>query len=85
MLVAFLVLGPGKTMDMAKSAGKILGEVRRSMADISKVMDIDPQTVDFEGRNQTGVPRQKDPQTVDSEGRNQASVPRQKDPPDEVS
>ena len=61
MLVAFLVLGPGKTMNMAKGAGKILGEVRRSMAEISKVMDIDPQTMDLEARNQTGAPRRKDP------------------------
>ena len=61
MLVAFLVLGPAKTMNMAKGAGKILGEVRRSMADISKVMDIDPQTMDFDARNQTNVPGKKDP------------------------
>ncbi len=61
MLVAFLVLGPGKTMNMAKGAGKILGEVRRSMADLSKVMEIDSKTMDFDGRNQTNVPRKKDP------------------------
>lgn len=38
-LVAIIVLGPGKAIDMARSAGKMFGEVRRSFTDLSSTMD----------------------------------------------
>ena len=39
LVVALVVLGPGRTLDMARGAGKMLGEVRRAMTDLSKVME----------------------------------------------
>ena len=38
-LVAVIVLGPAKAVDMARSAGKMLGEVRRSFSDLSSSLE----------------------------------------------
>ena len=35
LLVAFLVLGPGKSIDMAKRTGKVLGDLRRAFGDVT--------------------------------------------------
>ena len=35
LLVAFLVLGPGKSIDMAKRTGKVLGDLRRAFSDVT--------------------------------------------------
>ena len=39
VVVAIIVLGPAKAIDMARSAGKMMGEVRRSFTDLSSAMD----------------------------------------------
>ena len=39
VLVAVLVLGPAKAIDMARSAGKMVGEVRRSFTDLSSTLE----------------------------------------------
>ena len=39
LVVALMVLGPKKTVHMARSAGKMLGEVRRAMGDLSRAID----------------------------------------------
>ena len=44
MLVAFLVLGPGRSIEMAKSAGKMLGDLRRSFSDVTSAFSIDDLT-----------------------------------------
>ena len=41
LLVAFLVLGPSKSIDMARSAGKLVRDLRRSFADIAAAVDLD--------------------------------------------
>ena len=41
LLVAFLVLGPGRAIDMARSAGKIMGELRRSFGDVISAMTVE--------------------------------------------
>ena len=40
-LVAFLVLGPSKSIDMARSAGKVVRDLRRSFADIASAVDLE--------------------------------------------
>ena len=40
-LVSFLVLGPGKAIDMARNAGKVLGDLRRSFGDVTSAMSIE--------------------------------------------
>ena len=39
LLVALVVLGPSRTVNMAKGAGKMLGEVRRAMGDLSRAVE----------------------------------------------
>jgi len=40
-LVAFLVLGPGRSIDMARKAGKMLGDLRRSFNDVTSAVSIE--------------------------------------------
>ena len=35
LLVAFLVLGPGRSIDMARRTGKVLGDLRRTFSDVT--------------------------------------------------
>ena len=44
LLVAFLVLGPGRSIDMARNAGKLLGDLRRSFNDVTRAVtvEVDP-------------------------------------------
>ena len=41
LLVAFLVLGPGRSIDMARNAGKLLGDLRRSFNDVTRAVTIE--------------------------------------------
>ena len=41
LLVAFLVLGPGKSIDMARTAGRLVRDLRRSFAEIAAAVDIE--------------------------------------------
>jgi len=40
-LVAFLVLGPGKAIDMARNVGKVLGDLRKSFGDVTSAMSVE--------------------------------------------
>ena len=40
-LVAFLVLGPARAIDMARSAGKIMGDLKRSFGDVTSAMTVE--------------------------------------------
>lgn len=39
LVVALLVVGPGRTISMAKTAGKMMGEVRRAMTDLTNTIE----------------------------------------------
>ena len=39
LVIALVVLGPAKTVNMARDAGKMLGEVRRAMGDLSRAVE----------------------------------------------
>ena len=41
MLVAFLVLGPSRAIDMARSAGKMMGDLRRSFGEVTSAMTVE--------------------------------------------
>ena len=43
LLVAFLVLGPSKSIDLARTAGKVIRDVRRSFADLAAAVDLEQQ------------------------------------------
>ena len=55
LAVAFLVLGPGKTITMVKSAGKMIGEVRRAMGDLTTAIEEEERQVNL------GVPPDEPP------------------------
>ena len=48
LVIALVVLGPARTIDMAKNIGNMLGQVRRSMGDLSKAVEIEETEIDRE-------------------------------------
>ena len=42
-LVAFLVMGPGKSIEMARTAGKLLGELRRTLNEMTAAANLNPE------------------------------------------
>ncbi len=40
-LVSFLVLGPSKSIDMARTAGKMIRDLRSAMSDLTSAVDLD--------------------------------------------
>ena len=58
-VVALLVLGPARTLDMARTTGKLLRELRRSIADLNTAIDLDRPNA----RNQAHPPEPPTPQT----------------------
>ena len=40
-LVAFLVLGPGRAIEMARSVGKVMRDLRRTFADLTATLDLE--------------------------------------------
>ena len=55
-LVAFLVLGPSKSIDMARSAGKLVRDLRRSFADIAASVDLEQLDQPASPRKDQGEP-----------------------------
>ena len=41
LLVAFLVLGPSRAINMARNVGKVLGDLRRSFGDVTSAMTVE--------------------------------------------
>ena len=63
-LVAFLVMGPLKTIEMARSAGKLIGDLRRTVNDISAAADLsglDPTKPGSAATSQPGSQKPPDP------------------------
>ena len=51
-VVAIIVLGPHGTINIARSAGKIMGEVRRAFGELSKAVDLDDLKSDWNTRKE---------------------------------
>ena len=43
LLVAFLVLGPNRSIDMARKSGKVLGDLRRTFSDVTDAISAEDQ------------------------------------------
>ena len=73
LLVAFLVLGPGRAIDMARSAGKIMGDLRRSFGDVTSAMAVEtmdqgtPTQGRTPGAQAPGVPMRAETPPEDSD------------------
>ncbi len=62
MLVAFLVLGPGRAIDMARSAGKIMGDLRRSFGEVTSAMTVESMDQNSSGQSkQSGAQAEPPP------------------------
>lgn len=42
-LIAFLVMGPAKAIEMARAAGKLIGDVRRTLNEMNVATDLNEQ------------------------------------------
>ena len=51
LLVAFLVLGPSRAIDMARSAGKIMGDLRRSFGEVTSAMTVESMDQNSSGQS----------------------------------
>ena len=58
-LVAFLVLGPARDIDMAGSAGKLMGDLRRSFGEVTSAMTV--ETMDQATPTQDRTPEAQAP------------------------
>lgn len=41
MVIAFLALGPGKSIDMARTAGRLMRDLRRTFNEVSAAVSLD--------------------------------------------
>ena len=48
LAVALVVLGPGKTIGMARNVGKVFGEVRRAFTDLSRMAEEEERNINQE-------------------------------------
>lgn len=54
LVVAIIVLGPVGTINIARSAGKVMGEVRRAFGELSRAVDMDELKRDWSARPEDG-------------------------------
>ena len=64
MVVGFLVLGPAKTMEMARTTGKVWREIRRTIGDITEAASLDDRRAG--PPNPTGPGPREDPPGPDT-------------------
>ena len=74
MVVAFLVLGPNRTINMARTAGKILADLRRTFNDVAAA-------VSLEEKGQAAPPLESQP--VESRPVKSRPVAQPQPPPEE--
>ena len=60
LLVAFLVVGPLKSIDMARRTGKVLGDLRRSFTDITDAISAEERQQTHAQQPPPGVPSRPD-------------------------
>lgn len=60
LLVAFLVVGPGKSIDMARRTGKVLGDLRRSFTDVTDAISAEERQRTHAQQPPPGVPSRPD-------------------------
>lgn len=67
-LVAFLVLGPAKSIEMARTVGKLVRDFQRTFREI--VSSVNLQDLEGDSRNTPGVPTFTPPSTpIESEAK----------------
>lgn len=56
LLVAFLVVGPGRSIDMARRAGKVLGDLRRGFSEVTEAISVEERQRAHSQQPPPGVP-----------------------------
>ena len=80
LLVAFLVVGPGRSIEMARRTGKVLGDLRRSFTDVTDAITVEERQRAHSQQPPPGVPSR--PEMPDEEPVPPASPPKADTPPD---
>lgn len=60
LLVAFLVLGPGRSIDMAKRTGRVLGDLRRAFSEVTDAISTEERQRAHTQHPPPGVPSRPD-------------------------
>ena len=60
LLVAFLVLGPGRSIDMAKRTGRVLGDLRRTFSEVTDAISTEERQRSHSQQPPPGVPSRPD-------------------------
>ena len=73
LLVGFLVLGPGRSIDMARRTGKIVGDLRRTFAEVTDAISTEQSGHGYKDQQSPGpppgVPTRPDIPDQDARGR----------------
>lgn len=60
LLVAFLVLGPNRSITMARTAGKVIGELRRTFTEMASAVSQEQEEGSTALRRKTPPPEARD-------------------------
>lgn len=80
LLVAFLVVGPGRSIEMARRTGKVLGDLRRGFSEVTEAISVEERQRAHSQQPPPGVPSR--PEMPDEEPAPPASPPKADTPPD---
>jgi Sec-independent protein translocase protein TatA len=73
LLVAFLVLGPGRSIEMARRTGKIMGDLKRTFAEVTDAISTEQTEHGQRGQSPPpGVPTRPDIPDQDGPGQNRS-------------
>ncbi len=60
LLVAFLVLGPARSIDTARRTGKVLGDLRRTFSEVTEAISAEERQRSHSQQPPPGVPSRPD-------------------------
>lgn len=80
LLVAFLVVGPGRSIEMARRTGKVLGDLRRGFSDVTEAISVEERQRSHSQQPPPGVPSR--PEMPDEDPAPPEQPPKADTPPD---
>ena len=80
LLVAFLVVGPGRSIEMARRTGKVLGDLRRGFSDVTEAITVEERQRAHSQQPPPGVPSR--PEMPEDEPSSPGESSKAESPPD---
>ena len=80
LLVAFLVVGPGRSIEMARRTGKVLGDLKRGFSDVTDAISVEERQRAHSQQPPPGVPSR--PEMPEDEPSASEQPPKAEAPPD---